>query len=229
MRVRLLLLSGLVIWLQLCPLSVQAQAQAQGETLSSLDKVDQLQRKLDQLQQQMKALKNEMAAAKKKPADADVWQNSYGADLGKSKLVKAMPFLEQVHVTLGGFFGAETIWRQHNMTADESDAWAAIPFPFQPTYGEREFRASGRASRFTILTEGNIDPKRKLSGYVETDFYGAGVTSNYNQSNSWAARPAKRILCRSSTTITLLASSTPATGSYGLSKSSGRCGRQAFR
>jgi hypothetical protein len=128
------------------------------------------------------------AAAKKKPADADVWQNAYGADLGKSKPVKAMPFLERVHVTLGGFFGGETIWRQHNMTSDESDAWAAIPFPFQPTYGEREFRASGREGRFTILTEGNIDPKRKLSAYAEADFYGAGTTSNYNQSNSWAAR-----------------------------------------
>jgi hypothetical protein len=74
------------------------------------------------------------------------------------------------------------------MTSDESDTFAAVPFPFQPTYGEGEFRGSGRATRFTLLAEGNIDPKRKLSGYMESDFYGSAVTSNYNQSNSWAAR-----------------------------------------
>jgi hypothetical protein len=171
------------------PLSVATQAQAQTQSESNLDKVDLLQRQMDQLQQQMRTLKGEIAQAKKKSTDQDSLQNAYGADLGvrPRPLVKAAP-MQYVHITLGGFFAGETVWRERNLTSDESDNFASVPFPFQPTYNEHEFRASGRATRITLLAEGNIDPRRKLSGYFETDFYGVGATSNYNQSNSWAAR-----------------------------------------
>jgi hypothetical protein len=176
----------------LLPAAVHAQAQAlrQAEAASAdFDKVDQLQRQMDQLQQQMRTLKGEIAQAKKKSVDQDSLQNAYGADAGvrPRPLVKAAP-MQYVHITLGGFFAGETVWRQHNGTSDEATNFAAIPFPFQPTYGESEFRGSGRATRITFLAEGNIDPKRKLSGYFETDFFGVGATSNYNQSNSWAPR-----------------------------------------
>jgi outer membrane murein-binding lipoprotein Lpp len=164
---------------------------SRAQTASDSDKVDQLQRQLDQVQQQMKTLKGEIAQAKKKSADADALQNAYGADQAarpRSPLVKAMPAMERVHITLGGFFAAETAWRQHNMESDEATNFGAAPFPFQPAYGESEFSASARATRISLLAEGNIDPKRKLSGYLETDFFGVGATSNYNQSNSWAPR-----------------------------------------
>ena len=39
-----------------------------------------------------------------------------------------------------------------------------------------------------MLVDGGIDPIQKLAGYYEMDFLGAAVTSNYNQSNSWAPR-----------------------------------------
>ncbi len=67
-------------------------------------------------------------------------------------------------------------------------AFAAIPYPFSPLYNEHEFHGSARQSRISLLVEGNIDPYQKLSGYYESDFLGVGTTSNYNQSNSWAAR-----------------------------------------
>jgi type II secretory pathway pseudopilin PulG len=185
MRVKSTLLCGAWVGaLALMPGVVMAQS------ASEADKVDQLQRQMDQLQQQMRSLKGEIAQAKKKSTDQDSLQNAYGADPGvrpRSPLVKATP-MQYVHLTLGGFFAGETVWRQRNVTSDESDSFNNIPFPFQPTYNENEFRASGRATRFTVLAEGNIDPKRKLGGYMEMDFYGSGVTSNYNQSNSWAAR-----------------------------------------
>jgi outer membrane murein-binding lipoprotein Lpp len=185
MRVKsALLLGGCIGALALTPgLSVAQSA-------SDAEKVDQLQRQMDQLQQQMRSLKGEIAQAKKRSADQDSLQNAYGADTASRKsptMVKAAP-MQYVHVTLGGFFAGETVWRQRNVTSDESDSFNNIPFPFQPTFNENEFRASGRATRFTVLAEGNIDPKRKLSGYAEADFYGSGVSSNYNQSNSWAAR-----------------------------------------
>jgi type II secretory pathway pseudopilin PulG len=186
MRVRSILLGGVCVGaLALMPGLSMAQS------ASDADKVDQLQRQMDALQQQMRSLKGEIAQAKKKSVDQDSLQNAYGADAGvrsKSPLVKASPIQQNVHITLGGFFAGETVWRQRNLTSDESDNFATVPFPFQPTFNENEFRASGRATRITFLAEGNIDPKRKLSGYFETDFYGVGATSNYNQSNSWAPR-----------------------------------------
>ena len=162
---------------------------AMAQSASDADKVDQLQRQMDQLQQQMRTLKGEITQAKKKAVDQDSLQNAYGADAGvrPRPLVKAAP-MQYVHITLGGFFAGETVWRQHNMTSDESDSFASIPFPFQAAYAGSEYRASGRATRITLLAEGNIDARRKLSGYFESDFFGVGATSNYNQSNSWAAR-----------------------------------------
>ena len=63
-----------------------------------------------------------------------------------------------------------------------------IPYPFSPMFGENEFRGSARQSRISLLVEGALGPSQKLSGYYEMDFLGVGVTSNYNQSNSWAPR-----------------------------------------
>lgn len=39
-----------------------------------------------------------------------------------------------------------------------------------------------------MLAEGQLDPQQALAGYFEMDFLGAGTTSNFNQSNSWAPR-----------------------------------------
>ncbi len=59
---------------------------------------------------------------------------------------------------------------------------------FSPQFGENEFHGTARQSRLSLLVEGVLDPVQKLSGYYEMDFLGVGVTSNYNQSNSWVPR-----------------------------------------
>ena len=46
---------------------------------------------------------------------------------------------------------------------------------------------TGRQSRLSMLVEGKIS-NAKLTGYVETDFLGTGVTSNNRQSNSYVLR-----------------------------------------
>jgi hypothetical protein len=183
MRIKSLLLSGVCVGA-----SALMAASAQAQSSSDLDKVEQMQRQMEQMQEQIKSLKGEVA--KNKSIDMSALKGAYGADIPRSKspLVKAVPFMEHVKLTMGGFFAGETVYRSRNLTSDESTAFAGIPFPFAPTYNESEFRGSGRATRITLLAEGNIDSKRKLSGYLETDFYGVGATSNYNQSNSWAPR-----------------------------------------
>jgi hypothetical protein len=71
---------------------------------------------------------------------------------------------------------------------DIGTAFGTIPYPFSPLYNEHEFHGTARQSRISLLVEGNIDPYQKLTGHYESDFLGTGTTSNYNQTNSWAAR-----------------------------------------
>jgi hypothetical protein len=155
-------------------------------------KVDQMQRQMQQLQEQMKQVNKELADAKKKAAEVKseippAFNGAYGADL-KPFPTKAPSVLDKVKLTWGGFLAAEGVWRQHNATADMGTPFNAIPYPFSPMFGENEFRGSARASRISLLVEGALSPSQKLSGYYEMDFLGVGVTSNYNQSNSWAPR-----------------------------------------
>jgi hypothetical protein len=165
-----------------------AQAQSSPDTA---DKINRMERLLEQQQEQIKALKSEMAQAKKKAVATDDPQGAYAADVAvrptKSPLVKAPP-PPGVKMTWGGFLAAETVFRQRNTVSDIATPFTLIPYPFSPQYSEHEFHGTARQSRISLLVEGTIDPAQKLAGYYEMDFLGVGITSNYNQTNSWAPR-----------------------------------------
>ena len=94
-----------------------------------------------------------------------------------------------VRVTLGGFIAAESIFRSRNQTADISSNFnTGIPFKSSPNYHTPEFRETARQSRISMLVEGNPDSVTNLAAYFETDFQGAGSSSNSNQSNSYVLR-----------------------------------------
>jgi hypothetical protein len=137
MRIKSLLLSGVCVGA-----SALMAASAQAQSSSDLDKVEQMQRQMEQMQDQIKSLKGEVA--KNKSIDMSALKGAYGADVPRSKspLVKAVPFMEHVKLTMGGFFAGETVYRQHNATSDESTSFGSIPFPFSPAYKESEFRGS---------------------------------------------------------------------------------------
>jgi hypothetical protein len=180
-------------WWLIATTAIFAAGEANAQTPApDLDKIDRMQRQMEQLQEQMKQVKSELVEAKKKAAEAKsaippAFNGAYGADL-KPFPAKAPNIVDRVKLTWGGFLAAETVYRQHNIVSDVGTPFNAIPYPFSPLYGENEFHASGRASRLSLLAEGVLDPVQKLSGYYEMDFLGAALTSNYNQSNSWAAR-----------------------------------------
>ena len=155
-------------------------------------KVEQMQRQMQQLQDQMKQVNKDIADAKRKAAEAKAeipaaFNGAYGADL-KPFPTKAPSILDKVKITWGGFLAADAVYRQHSAVADVGTPFDSIPYPFSPIYGENEFRGSARQTRISLLVEGALSPSQKLSGYYEMDFNGVGVTSNYNQSNSWAPR-----------------------------------------
>jgi hypothetical protein len=92
-----------------------------------------------------------------------------------------------VTFTPGGFFVAETVWRQRALNADVNTPFNSLPMPGQNQYNISEFNASGRQSRIAMLVSGKLS-NVKIGGYYEADFLSAGVTSNDNQSNSYTLR-----------------------------------------
>jgi outer membrane murein-binding lipoprotein Lpp len=92
-----------------------------------------------------------------------------------------------VTLTPGGFFAAETVWRQRAQGSDINTQLNGIPYPGANQAFMSEFYGSGRQSRISMLVQGKLT-NMNLTGYYETDFLGAGVTSNNNQSNSYVLR-----------------------------------------
>jgi len=92
-----------------------------------------------------------------------------------------------VTITPGGFMAFESVYRNRALAADINTPFNSINFPGSGQNALSEFYASGRQSRISMLAEGKLGDA-KLSGYVESDFLSAGVTSNNNQSNSYTLR-----------------------------------------
>jgi hypothetical protein len=92
-----------------------------------------------------------------------------------------------VTITPGGFFAAETVYRTRAASADDNTPFTGIPYPGNSLAKTSEFNFGGRQTRLSLLIEGKL-ASAKLSGYVESDFLGAGTTSNNRQSNSYVFR-----------------------------------------
>ncbi len=92
-----------------------------------------------------------------------------------------------ITITPGGFLAAETVFRNKADGADINTGFNTIPFSGNSGGQTTEFNASARQSRLSMLAEGRLATV-KLTGYVETDFLGAGITSNNNESNSYVLR-----------------------------------------
>lgn len=92
-----------------------------------------------------------------------------------------------ITLTPGGFFAAESVFRQRAVSGDINTPFTGIPFPGNALSKVTEFNATARQSRIAMLAEGKIE-RAKLSGYYETDFLSAAVTSNNRQSNSYSLR-----------------------------------------
>lgn len=92
-----------------------------------------------------------------------------------------------VTITPIAFFAAEGIFRQKNESADMGSSFNGVPFNNTTNAQLTEFRGSGRQSRFGIAGQGKLSDLT-MSGYWESDFLSAGVTSNSNESNSYTFR-----------------------------------------
>lgn len=155
------------------------------------------QQKMQLLEEQLKATnaaRENLAEAPARPesvSGAPSAAVASNAALGSNGDDKAGPptsiTFKGITLTPGGFMVAESVWRQHALSADVNTPFNAIPFSGSSMAHASEFNASGRQSRISMLVEGKLN-NVKIGGYYETDFLSAGVTSNYNQSNSFTLR-----------------------------------------
>jgi hypothetical protein len=91
-----------------------------------------------------------------------------------------------ITITPGGFLAAESVYRNRAL-ASEATNFNSLNYPGSGQNAISEFFGSGRQSRISMLAEGKFSDI-KLSGYYEADFLSAAVTSNNNQTNSYALR-----------------------------------------
>jgi len=92
-----------------------------------------------------------------------------------------------IRITPGGFVEAATTFRSHATGDDINTQFTGIPYPNSALSRLSENVFSARQSRLSLLIESNVG-SAKVTGYVETDFLGTGVTSNNRQSNSYVLR-----------------------------------------
>jgi hypothetical protein len=176
---------------------ISAELQQLRDLLESQAKqLQEQQQKMQLLEEQLNAATSAHAALASAPATGDP-----GA-VGPAAVDSASPLsvrsgddkdnpvsivYKGVTITPGGFMAAETVWRQKALSADVNTPFNSAPFDGSSAAHISEFNASGRQSRFSLLTEGKLDGV-KIGGYYETDFLSAGTTSNDNQSNSYTLR-----------------------------------------
>jgi hypothetical protein len=92
-----------------------------------------------------------------------------------------------IKITPGGFVEAATVFRTHATGDDINTQFTGIPYPNNALSRISENNFSARQSRLSMLLESQVG-SAKVTGYVETDFLGTGVTSNNRQSNSYVLR-----------------------------------------
>ena len=92
-----------------------------------------------------------------------------------------------ITITPGGFTAAETAWRQRATGSDINTPFNSINFDGAAQAHTSEFFGSGRQSRISMLAQGKLE-NMNMTGYVESDFLGTGITSNNNESNSYVMR-----------------------------------------
>jgi len=162
----------------------QVVQQAQTAASDAASKADAAQAQASQQQQTVGELKSDVTDLKTNMASAVV--SIQEAQKSVSESPSALHF-KGITITPGGFLAAESVRRSRALGSDVNTPFNTLTMPGSSNNSLSEFFGSARQSRISMLAEGRL-ASAKLSGYFETDFLSAGVTSNNNQSNSYTMR-----------------------------------------
>ncbi len=162
----------------------QTAQQAQTAATDAASKADAAQAAANQQQQSVAEVKSDVADLKSNVANTVVTLQE------TQKRIDEPPtaiHVKGITITPGGFVAAEFVRRSRALASDVNTPFNSITMPGASQSSLSEFFASGRQSRLSLLAEGKVG-SAKMSGYYEADFLAAAVTSNNNQSNSYAMR-----------------------------------------
>jgi len=164
----------------------QAVQQAQTVATEAAGKADAAQTQAAQQQQAVGELKADVTDLK-----ANVTNTALSVQETQKNVTAAMESPTSLHykgitITPGGFLAAETVWRSRALAADATP-FNSLTMPGASQSTTSEFFGSGRQSRLSLAATGQLS-SAKLTGYYEADFLGVGITSNNNQTNSYALR-----------------------------------------
>lgn len=168
--------------------TVQQQAQeAAGAATQASTKADQAAAQATEAQQNLSGIQTDMKDLKANATTAALSLQDEQKRVNDATDSPLALHYKGVTLTPGGFFAAETVWRQHAMASDDNTPFNSVPFTAAGAQHLSEFYGTGRPTRITMLIEGKTNAA-KLSGYYEMDFLSSGTTSNNNGSNSYTQR-----------------------------------------
>lgn len=162
----------------------QSVQQAQSAATDAASKADAASAEASHSQEQVAALKADVGDLKTGMANAV--QTLQETQKTNSDPPTALHF-RGITITPGGFAAAEFVRRSRALAADVNTPFNSLTMPGASQSTTSEFFGSGRQSRISMLANGRLK-SALLSAYVEADFLSAAVTSNNNESNSYALR-----------------------------------------
>jgi len=165
----------------------QQMNQIQNAASLAQQKADAANSTAAQQETDVAAVKSDVADLKTNATNAALSLQETQKNIGAAIESPLAIHFKGVTLTPGGFFAAETVWRNRGLGADINTPFNSIPLPGSSQTKLSEFYGSGRQSRISLLGEGKL-ASAKLTGYLEADFLSAAVTSNNNQSNSYSLR-----------------------------------------
>jgi hypothetical protein len=130
------------------------------------------------------------AAAQAASAQAAATDAAYKAEAKKLEADIESPLAihyKGVLIQPGGFMAAESVWRNRVFNSDIATPFNSLPYKNSDNAYLSEWNGSARQSRVSMLVTAPFD-WGKAGGYFESDFLGAGTTSNNNQTNSYLLR-----------------------------------------
>ncbi len=165
-----------------------ARAQSAPTIESLQEQIKALQQRSDEqinaLKEQINALKAAQEAQATRAAQAAAAPAQAPSEPGSGKTLLTN---SAVKLTLGGYLSLTGIYRDRYTGSDSNSKWnvngsagnGGIPLPNSPNYYMDEVRGSARATRLSLLAEGQED-YAALAGYAEVDFLGGAATSSAN-------------------------------------------------
>jgi hypothetical protein len=165
----------------------QAIQQVQATATDAATKADAAQTQASRQQATVSELKNDVSDLKTNVANTVVTVQETQKNINAAIENPLALHYKGVNITPGGFLAAEFVRRSRALGSDINTPFNSLTMPGASQSSISEFFGTGRQSRLSMLVDGQLKGA-KLSGYVETDFLSAGVTSNNNESNSYTLR-----------------------------------------